>query len=313
MQRPLKIGTRGSPLALYQARLVQCLLCEQSGINEAARELHFPICIFVTSGDKLKGHLAEFGGKGLFTKELETALIDGEIDMAVHSMKDVPTISQKELMIGAMLEREDPRDAFVSLIATSIDQLPQGAKVGTASLRRRAQLAAMRPDINFKLLRGNVGTRLGKLKSGVCDATFLAFAGLKRLDREDAVTQIVPSDMMLSAPAQGAIGIEIRVGDEQTFRIVSALNHRATQLAVSAERAFLRLLDGSCRTPIAALATLDGTRMRFRGQVLSLDGQYSVTRDVTEMVTDLDQARALGASLGQDVRDEIGDRNIWDE
>ena len=313
MQRPLKIGTRGSPLALYQARLVQRLLAEQAGIEPAARDTHFPIFIFVTSGDKLKGALAEFGGKGLFTKELETALIAGDVDMAVHSMKDVPTLSQKELMIGAVLEREDPRDAFVSLTAASIDELPEGAIVGTASLRRRAQLAALRPDIRFDLLRGNVGTRLGKLKAGVCDATFLAYAGLKRLEREDAVTEIVSTDRMLNAPAQGAIGIEIRVDDPAVSKIVSGLNHEGTHLAVTAERAFLRALDGSCRTPIAALATLDGGNMRFRGQVLSIDGQYSVSRDITESIDDLGQARRLGASIGQDILTDVGDRNIWQE
>lgn len=313
MQRPLKIGTRGSPLALYQARLVQRLLAEQAGIEPAARDTHFPICIFVTSGDKLKGALAEFGGKGLFTKELETALIAGDVDMAVHSMKDVPTLSQKELMIGAVLEREDPRDAFVSLTAASIDELPEGAIVGTASLRRRAQLAALRPDITFDLLRGNVGTRLAKLKAGVCDATFLAYAGLKRLEREDAVTEIVSTDRMLNAPAQGAIGIEIRVDDPAVSKIVSGLNHEGTHLTVTAERAFLRALDGSCRTPIAALATLDGGNMRFRGQVLSIDGQYSVSRDITESIGDLGQARRLGASIGQDILTDVGDRNIWQE
>ncbi len=313
MQRPLKIGTRGSPLALYQARLVQRLLAESANIDEAARDEYFPICIFVTSGDKLKGHLAEFGGKGLFTKELETALIAGDIDMAVHSMKDVPTVTQRALKIGAILEREDPRDAFVSLSVKSLYDLPHGAIVGTASLRRRAQLAALRPDIQFDLLRGNVGTRLGKLKAGVCEATFLAYAGLKRLGREDAVTQIIASDVMLNAPAQGAIGIEVRVDDSSVAEKVSCLNHRPTQLAVMAERAFLRGLDGSCRTPIAALAVVQSGKMHFRGQVLSIDGQYSVSREVLQDVSTIEAARALGTSVGLDVLKEVGGRNIWDE
>lgn len=313
MQRPLKIGTRGSPLALYQARLVQRLLSEAGGVAEADRDTHFPICVFVTSGDTLKGHLAEFGGKGLFTKELETALMCGDIDMAVHSMKDVPTVSQEKLKIGAVLEREDPRDAFVSLTAASIDDLPQGALVGTASLRRRAQLAALRPDITFCLLRGNVGTRLGKLEAGVCEATFLAYAGLKRLGNADAAAQIIPTEMMLNAPAQGAIGIEIRLEDESTQKTVRALNHASTELAITAERGFLRALDGSCRTPIAALATFEDSKMQFRGEVLSIDGQYRAARDVSEKVSDLTQALALGTKAGLDILAEIGDRNIWDE
>lgn len=313
MQRPLKIGTRGSPLALYQARLVQRLLGEHHGVGEADRDEAFPVCIFVTSGDTLKGHLADFGGKGLFTKELETALISGDIDMAVHSMKDVPTVSQKELKIGAVLKREDPRDAFVSLAHAAMSDLPEGAVVGTASLRRRAQLAAIRPDVKFGLLRGNVGTRLGKLKAGVCEATFLAYAGLKRLEMEDVATQIIPSDLMLNAPAQGAIGVEIRTDAEDAAAAIAGLNHWNTQLAITAERAFLRALDGSCRTPIAALAELDGSVMRLRGQVLSIDGQFNARRESTATIEGLDAAFACGTAMGLDVLEEIGERNIWDE
>lgn len=313
MQRPIKIGTRGSPLALYQAHLVQRLLAQKAGLDKAVWDEAFPICVFVTSGDTLKGHLADFGGKGLFTKELESALIGGDIDVAVHSMKDVPTVGQEKLKIGAILEREDPRDAFVSLKVGSMKELPQGAIVGTASLRRRAQLAAIRPDIQFDLLRGNVGTRLGKLAAGICDATFLAYAGLKRLEREDVVTEVISADLMLSAPAQGAIGIEVRVDDPETARTVFELNHRETLLCVTAERAFLRALDGSCRTPIAALAVMDGDRMFFRGQVLSLDGQYQVYRTQDDTIRSEAAAFALGTQVGLDVLDEVGDRNIWDE
>ena len=189
MQRPLKIGTRGSPLALFQAKLVQSLLADEVKTDHRDRDL--PICIYTTSGDKLKGELAEFGGKGLFTKELETGLDEGEIDIAVHSMKDVPTGLQPGHKIGAILKREDPRDAFISPRYGSIAELPEGANVGTASLRRRAQLAAIRPDIKFSLLRGNVGTRLSKLEAGDCDATFLAYAGLKRLGRQGVATQVI--------------------------------------------------------------------------------------------------------------------------
>lgn len=312
MQRPLKIGTRGSPLALYQARLVQRLLAESAGVEASDAETRFPICIFTTSGDKLKGELAEFGGKGLFTKELETALLSGDIDMAVHSMKDVPTVSQESLKIGAVLKREDPRDAFVSLTVPSITELPKGAVVGTASLRRRAQLAAMRPDIEFVLLRGNVGTRLDKLAAGVCDATFLAYAGLKRLERTDAATEIVDKAVMLGAPAQGAIGIEIRIEDSEAQQVVKALNHRPTELAITSERAFLRALDGSCRTPIAALAELDGDDMTFKGQVLSLDGTFEISRTKHRVVATTDEAFKLGTAMGLDVLAAIDGRNIWD-
>lgn len=312
MQRSFKIGTRGSPLALYQARLVQRLLVQSVGAADNEAEALFPICTFTTSGDKLKGELSDFGGKGLFTKELETALLCGDIDMAVHSMKDVPTVSQESLQIGAVLEREDPRDAFVSLSVPSIADLPQGAVVGTASLRRRAQLASIRPDIKFVLLRGNVGTRLDKLAASVCDATFLAYAGLKRLDRTDAATEVVEANMMLNAPAQGAIGIEVRMGDLETRQAVKVLNHRPTELAITAERAFLRALDGSCRTPIAALANVDGDDMLFKGQVLSLDGTFEVSRTKTGKVTNTGDAYEFGTAIGQAIVTAIDGRNIWD-
>lgn len=312
MQRPLKIGTRGSPLALYQARLVQSRLASHHGISGQDVDEAFPICIFKTSGDKLKGDLAEFGGKGLFTKELEEALLSCDVDMAVHSMKDVPTQGQDALTIGAVLEREDPRDAFISVKYDSIAELPQGAVLGTASLRRRAQLAAMRPDVRFVLLRGNVGTRLNKLKAGECDATFLAYAGLKRLGRTDVVTQIIESVAMLNAPAQAAIGIEVRQDDTEALSAISDINHPNTELAITAERAFLRALDGSCRTPIAALARIKDTTLAFRGQVLSTDGQLSFERS-TELTLSRDStAYDVGYDLGMSIRAEIGDRNIWD-
>ena len=256
--------------------------------------------------------MAEFGGKGLFTKELETALLSGDIDMAVHSMKDVPTASQDGLKIAAILKREDPRDAFISVKAKSLQTLPKNAVVGTASLRRRAQLSAIRPDVKFVLLRGNVGTRLEKLAAGDCDATFLAYAGLKRLERLDAVTEIVDSRMMLNAPAQGAIGVEIRKDDEHTQAAVFELIHTDTAWLIEAERAFLKALDGSCRTPIAALAVWDNCSIDFQGQVLSLDGRYEVTRRVVMTVNNFDEARHLGRTVGEDIRAEIGDRNIWD-
>jgi len=302
MQRKLIIGTRGSPLALYQAKLVQSLLLCEAEIQ-----------IFKTTGDKLKGDLKEFGGKGLFTKELEEALIDGRVDMAVHSMKDVPTIGQEALKIGAVLEREDPRDAFISNKVSKLMDLPQGAIIGSASIRRRAQLAALRPDIKFTLLRGNVGTRLEKLKAGDCDATFLACAGLKRLGQESVITEAIASDVMLSAPAQGAIGIEIRKSDERAEEAIKPLNHTDTELAITVERAFLRALDGSCRTPIAALAEISNSVLKFQGEVIAKDGSQRFTREMQIKKPTRESAYALGLSLGQDIRVEAGERIVWDE
>ncbi len=324
-ERSLTIGTRGSPLALYQARLVQSLLMKahQSDVQK------FPIKIYKTTGDRLQGNLSEFGGKGLFTKELETALIDGDIDFAVHSMKDVPTQSQPELMISAILQREDPRDAFISNRVKTLMDLPQGATVGTASIRRRAQLLSLRPDIRFTLLRGNVGTRLEKLERGDCDATFLACAGLNRLKQSTVITEAISTDIMLPAPAQGAIGIECRREDRLAKTILTPLDHSKTHWAVIAERAFLMALDGSCKTPIAALAEFDtdmtfadmtvkdttskrGSQLTFRGAVFSKDGRDIFKRQAQIQCPSFEAAFDLGLSLGTDLKAEIGDRVLWD-
>ena len=303
MQRPLKIGTRGSPLALYQARLVQSLLAKKHYVYNPDRDL--PICVFTTSGDKLKGDLSEFGGKGLFTKELETALAGGEIDIAVHSMKDVPTQLQKGHKIGAVLEREDPRDAYISPKYGSIEELPEGALVGTASLRRRAQLSALRPDIKFALLRGNVGTRLKKLEAGDCDATFLAYAGLKRLNQAGVATQVIETDKMLNAPAQAAIGIEVMDHNEFAGQAIAPLNHMETLINITAERAFLRALDGSCRTPIAALARVRDRKLFMAGELLSLDVATRWRRDGFTHKADLKNAARLGLQMGQSIQAEV--------
>ncbi len=303
MQRPLKIGTRSSPLALYQAELVQSLLAKR--LFSVRPERDFPIMTFTTSGDKLKGELSEFGGKGLFTKELETALETGEIDIAVHSMKDVPTQLQAGHKIGAVLEREDPRDAFISPLYASIEDLPQGAKIGTASLRRRAQVAALRPDVKFKLLRGNVGTRLKKLRNGECDATFLAYAGLKRLNQPGVATKIIERDQMLSAPAQGAIGIELMDQNQFAADMIAPLNHRETLISITAERAFLRALDGSCRTPIAALATFDNGHLKLSGEQLSKDGRWRWRKDGFIHNASLKNAARLGLNMGRAVYQEM--------
>ena len=309
----IKIGTRGSPLALYQARLVQSRLAANAGLTGDDIDTQFPICIFTTSGDTLKGSLADFGGKGLFTKELEAGLISFDIDIAVHSMKDVPTTRQDGLKIGAILEREDSRDGFISVKYGSIDSMPKGAKVGTASLRRRAQLAHLRPDIEFSLLRGNVGTRLSKLANGDCDATFLACAGLKRLGMADKITQTITPDLMLGAPGQGAIGIELRSSDLDTEKTVRELTHLDTEFAVIAERAFLEALDGSCRTPIAALAVAETGTLSFTGEVYSVDGQMKFVRKTQIAVSGPKDAFAAGFAMGCEIKTEIGDRNIWAE
>lgn len=305
----LTIGTRGSPLALYQARLVQRLICETSGrdVDDVV------IKILKTSGDKIKGELKEFGGKGLFTRELELALLDGSIDLAVHSMKDVPTVGHEDLVIKAILPRADVRDAFISVKYKSIDDLPQGALIGSASLRRRAQLAAMRPDLQFCLLRGNVGTRLKKLEDGVCDATMLACAGLRRLEQDDRITQAVETDVMLPAPAQGAIGIETRRDQEDLNAVLAPLNDRSTELEITAERAFLRALDGNCRTPIAALARLDGENLTLRGEILAKDGSLRVSHNLASHVVTVFDAYDLGFKLGESVRNEVGGRITFDE
>ena len=311
--KSLKIGTRGSPLALWQAHMVRDVLKAVHGLTDDVIEIK----ILKTTGDAIKGHLSEFGGKGLFTRELEDALLDGRIDLAVHSMKDVPTVGHDDLAIGAILPREDPRDALIAPQAASLEDLPKGAVIGSASIRRRAQLASLRPDVSFKLLRGNVGTRLAKLAGGDCDATFLAFAGLKRLGQQDVAAKVIPTDVMLPAPAQGAVGIECRKADPLTIAVIGAIDHFESRLAITMERSFLRALDGSCRTPIAALAEIEGGALKFRGQVLSKDGTLNYrTSGVLQLAgpeNDIDAAAALGFELGEKLRGEIGGRIVWDE
>ena len=310
MQSPaLIIGTRGSPLALYQAHLVQRLICEASG--RSAQEVR--IKILKTSGDTIKGELKDFGGKGLFTRELELALLDGSIDLAVHSMKDVPTVGHQDLVVSAVLPRADVRDAFISVKHKSIADLPKGALIGSASLRRRAQLAALRPDLKFCLLRGNVGTRLRKLEAGVCDATLLACAGLRRLEQADRITEAVDTGTMIPAPAQGAIGIEIRRDRADLRDIIAPLNDRAAELEITAERAFLRALDGNCRTPIAALARMHGDRLVLKGEILARDGSLRIAQEMEGQVARAIEAYDLGFKMGEAVRTEVGGRITFDE
>lgn len=273
----IRIGTRGSPLALAQAHEVRDRLQRAHGLPEGA----ITIIVIKTTGDQVTDRpLSDIGGKGLFTKEIEEALLANEVDVAVHSMKDMQTVLPEGLAVGAVLPREDPRDAFISLEYDNLGALPPESIVGTSSLRRKSQLLNVRPDLRVVDFRGNVQTRLRKLQDGVAAATILAVAGLKRLGLEDRITATMPIDVMLPAVAQGAIGLEIRSGDETTAALVEPLNDAATAQAVIAERAFLTRLEGSCRTPIAGHAMLDDGRLWFRGQILSTDGtkKYEVSR-----------------------------------
>jgi hydroxymethylbilane synthase len=307
LQQTRHIGTRGSPLALYQANWVKDLLAAHDP------ETDWQIKVLKTSGDQIKGELKDFGGKGLFTRELELALLDGRIDLAVHSMKDVPTVGHERLIIPALLPREDPRDAFISVNHASIDDLPEGARVGSASLRRRAQLAVLRPDIQFCLLRGNVQTRLRKLEDGVCDATFLAVAGLNRLGAAARITQAVPTELMLPAPAQGVVGVETRREDTALRDILSRLNDPQSETSITAERAFLRALDGSCKTPIAALAEPVGTMLSFRGEVLAKDGSLRFSCAEGRVITTVGEAYDFGYTLGEALRTEIAGRITFED
>ncbi|MEO1089098.1 MAG: hydroxymethylbilane synthase [Pseudomonadota bacterium] len=300
--KPLKIGTRGSPLALVQAETVAARLAEsEPGLTTE-------IVVIKTTGDHvLDRPLSEIGGKGLFTKEIEEALFDRRIDLAVHSFKDVATVLPDGLTIAAVLPREDPRDALIAGPIRSVRALPEGAVVGSASLRRRAQLLAQRPDLTVVNLRGSVQTRLGKVESGTVHATVLAMAGLNRLGRPDAASSPIEIDEMLPAVAQGAIAVEVRAEDETTHIRVAALDHPATALAVTAERAFLRALDGSCRTPIAAYATVDGDRLRMDGLLARPEGE-AVWRARREGV--VGDAARLGDDAGAEIRAAAGSY-VW--
>ncbi len=299
----VRIGTRGSPLALAQAEMVKAGLARTHA--ELAPEGAIEIVVIKTTGDQVQDRaLSEIGGKGLFTKEIEEALIDGRIDLAVHSMKDVPTHLPDGLEIACLLEREDPRDVLISSKGSSIATLPKGAVVGSASLRRQAQLLALRPDLKIVTLRGNVGTRLNKLAQGDADATLLALAGLKRLGKADVATAILGMTEMLPAVAQGAIGIEIRATDRRMHGLLAPLHHAATEAAVTAERACLAELEGSCRTPIAAHAELtsDG-QLHLRALIAKPDGSQ-LHRD--ERSGPAAQAAEIGRDSGRCLKSLAG-------
>jgi hydroxymethylbilane synthase len=298
----LRIGTRGSALALAQAHEVRGHLMAAHGVPEEA----IAIDVFTTSGDQILDRpLAEIGGKGLFTKEIEEALLDGRIDMAVHSTKDMPTVLPEGLEISAYLEREDVRDAFIGRAERRLADLAPGAVVGTASLRRQALVRRLRPDLKVQSYRGNVQTRLRKLNEGVVDATLLAHAGLRRLGLVEVITELLPLDIFPPAPGQGAICVETRVGDSRITDLLAPIRHEATTVALACERAFLATLDGSCRTPIAGHAAVDGGKVSFHGMILTPDGTEAHEITAEGKAGD---AAAIGTKAGADIRDRAGSR-----
>lgn len=299
--RPLKIGTRGSKLALAQAHETRDRLAAAHGLPPEA----FQIVVIKTTGDRILDRpLKEIGGKGLFTKEIEDALIAGEIDIAVHSMKDMPTLQPDGLVIDCLLPREDVRDAFVSPQVQSIGDLPAGSVVGTSSLRRRAQLAHRRPDLQLVEFRGNVQTRLKKLDEGVAVATFLAMAGLSRLGMLHVARDPIDPAEMLPAVAQGAIGVERRAGDSLSAELLAAIHHVETGHRINAERAFLARLDGSCQTPIAGLAELREDSLLLRGEIMRPDGSAAISGHREGSVS---EGPAMGADLAEELLARAGE------
>ncbi|MEM6409402.1 MAG: hydroxymethylbilane synthase [Pseudomonadota bacterium] len=296
----LKIGTRGSPLALAQAYETRERLARAFDLAFEA----FEIVVIKTTGDKILDRpLKEIGGKGLFTREIEEDMLSGKIDIAVHSMKDMPTVQPEGLLLDTYLPREDVRDAFISPRAAGLAELAEGTVVGTSSLRRSAQLKLRRPDLEVVEFRGNLQTRLKKLEDGVAEATFLAMAGLNRLGMDDVPKSAIEVEDMLPAIAQGAIGIERRADDTRVADMLAAIHHGPTGDRLRAERSFLAELDGSCETPIAGLAELDGGTMRLRGEVLRPDGTEAINDDITCAVEDgadagVDMARKLLEQAG---------------
>ena len=300
-KRPLNIGTRGSPLALAQAYETRECLAQSFDLPFEA----FEIIVIMTTGDRVTDRpLKEIGGKGLFTREIEQALLDGSIDIAVHSMKDMPVLQPEGLVLDTYLRREDERDAFIALDGGTLSDLEPGAVVGTSSLRRQAQLKLRRPDLEVIEFRGNLQTRLKKLKNKVADATFLAMAGLKRLKMDEVPRMAIDVNDMLPAVGQGAIGIERRMSDKRMADILGSIHHMKTGQRLAAERAFLTALDGSCETPIAGLAELDGGSIRLRGEVLRLDGSDVISDDVRVLIEDGAEA---GRAMAKKLLSQAGD------
>lgn len=291
---PLRIGTRRSALALWQTHHVR------DRLRDHYPDLPVEIVHLTTTGDRVIDRpLPQIGGKGLFTQELEDALRAGEIDLAVHSLKDLPTDMPRDFVLGAILPRANPCDALVSRDGLTLDTLPPGVTVGTSSLRRRAQLLAARPDLTTESLRGNVDTRIRKAHdpAGSYAAIILAVAGLERLGRQDVITQVLDAGVMLPAPGQGAVAVQCRADDERTRALLASLDDSATRIAVTAERAFLARLDAGCRLPVSALATLDGAALRLTGRVSDLDGEQAITMSGAAIPA---EAADLGVRLAEE-------------
>ncbi|MEH6645522.1 hydroxymethylbilane synthase [Sulfitobacter sp.] len=298
--QPLMIGTRGSPLALAQAHETRERLAKAFDLPFEA----FTIVVIKTTGDKIIDRpLKEIGGKGLFTREIEADMLSGKIDIAVHSMKDMPTLQPEGLILDTYLPREDVRDAFISTTAKRLADLPAGTVVGTSSLRRRAQLMLKRPDLEVVEFRGNLQTRLMKLNQGVAAATFLAMAGLNRLRMDEVPATAIETDVMLPAVAQGAIGIERRVEDSNVAEMLAAIHDTPTGQRLAAERAFLLELDGSCETPIAGLAELDGGTLHLRGEVLRPDGSEAIS---DAMNCPIEDGALAGKQMAQKLLSQAG-------
>jgi len=296
----IRIGTRGSALAMAQAAEARARLMAAHGLEEDS----FEIVVISTSGDRIQDRrLTEAGGKGLFTKEIEEALLDSRIDLAVHSSKDMPTVLPYGLEISAFLEREDVRDAFIGRSVRTLAELPEGAKLGTSSLRRQALALRLRPDLKVVTFRGNVHTRLKKLNDGVAEGTMLAIAGLNRLEMSHVATELMDPERFPPALGQGAICIETRRDDRRIRRLVEAIAHAETGAALACERAFLKMLDGSCRTPIAGQAVASEGRVRFHGMILTPDGReaHEISREGPAS-----DAAQIGADAGRHIRERAG-------
>jgi len=303
----LKWGSRGSPLAMTQSQSVAAKLARVTGQAES------PIESFVTSGDRIADRrLQDAGGKGLFTKELDEALLDGRIDAAIHSLKDLPTVMPDGIALAAIPSREDPRDAFVSNKAISLMELPQGAVICTASLRRQAQTLHLRPDLKIVTLRGSIQTRLRRMTEGVMDATFLALAGLTRMGLEGHVTSLIDVEDMPPAPGQGALGITCRADDTRTRAMLAMITVPEFEIVVAAERGFLHALDGSCRTPIGALARINNSMLHFLGEILTPDGKTRWRREEASALGGdaCGDAAAFGRRIGAQIRAEAGETFI---
>ena len=314
MTFPIRIGTRRSALALTQSGMMQRAIAAAMGVAEADIATAVPLVEIVTTGDRVQDRrLLEIGGKALFTKEIEEALIDGRVDVAVHSMKDVPAEQPPGLCIAAVPEREDPRDAFVSEAFASFADLPEGARLGTASLRRQAQALALRPDLRIEMLRGNVDTRLRRLADGDFDAILLATAGLNRLGRADVIRERLSLDQFLPAPGQGALALQTRAG-ETGAAWVAALDHPLTALAVAAERGAMTALEGSCRSAIGAHATRADGRLLLSAELLSPDGtaRWRRSGDLGDVhaADVMSAAHAMGLAVGRQIHDAAGDQRI---